>query len=132
MPFIPCFLCGRKLEKRTSKRKKPYFCCDFCGVQTFVRRKSGIERLEQCFRSAEEADIHFRQYALNFHEIQAILKEIANVKNEFDKVDSWFLNDHKLRIRNALKTRLETLYRSLERFAEDTRVRTHVPKSVEM
>jgi len=132
MPFIPCSLCGRKLEKRTSKRRKPYFICDGCGVQLFVRRKQGIEKLEQYFRSAEKADVHFRQHALNFHEIQAILKEIADVKNEFDKLDSWFLNDHKLRIRNALKTRLETLYRSLERFAEDTRVPTHVPKSVEM
>jgi len=119
MPFIPCSLCGRKLEKRTSKRRKPYFICDGCGVQLFVRRKQGIEKLEQYFRSAEKADVHFRQHALNFHEIQAILKEIADVKNEFD-------------IRNALKTRLETLYRSLERFAEDTRVPTHVPKSVEM
>jgi len=131
MQFLPCFLCGRKLEKRTSKRQKPYFVCDSCGVQLFVRRKQGIEKLDQYFRNAENADLHFRHHALNFHEIQAILKEIPDVKRELEKLDSWFPDDHELRLRNALKMRVETLFKSLEHFAKDDRVRTHIPKSVE-
>ena len=42
MQFLPCFLCGAKLEKRTDKNSKPYFVCNPCGIQLFVRRKHGI------------------------------------------------------------------------------------------
>jgi DNA-directed RNA polymerase subunit RPC12/RpoP len=45
MTFYPCFLCAKKLDLRISKSAKPYFVCDDCGVQIFVRRKKGIERL---------------------------------------------------------------------------------------
>ena len=45
MPFLPCVLCGGKLEKRVDKNSKPYFVCDFCGIQLFVRRKQGMELL---------------------------------------------------------------------------------------
>jgi predicted RNA-binding Zn-ribbon protein involved in translation (DUF1610 family) len=44
---FPCPLCGAGLPIRTSKRQKPYFICDLCGVQTFVRRKEGIARLNE-------------------------------------------------------------------------------------
>ncbi len=29
-----------------SKRDKPYFICDSCGVQAFIRRKKGIQLLK--------------------------------------------------------------------------------------
>ncbi len=43
--FIPCLLCGEMAEIRKDKNKKPYFICDECGVQAFIRRKLGIHRL---------------------------------------------------------------------------------------
>jgi hypothetical protein len=43
--FIRCFLCGSQLEVRDSKRKKPYFICDPCGLQVFVRKQRGISLL---------------------------------------------------------------------------------------
>lgn len=46
LEFFPCFLCGELLEIKTSIRNKPYFICDSCGVQAFIRREKGIERLE--------------------------------------------------------------------------------------
>ena len=42
---IPCFLCGNSLEIKRSKRNKPYFICDPCGVQAFIRREKGIQTL---------------------------------------------------------------------------------------
>ena len=44
--FIPCFLCGEEIEIKNSKKGKPYFICDPCGLQAFIRRDKGIERLK--------------------------------------------------------------------------------------
>jgi len=44
---FPCPLCGAGLPIRTSKRGKPYCTCNICGVQMFVRGKTGIARLVQ-------------------------------------------------------------------------------------
>ena len=41
---IPCFLCGGLVLVKYSKRGKPYFICDPCGVQAFIRRDEGIKR----------------------------------------------------------------------------------------
>lgn len=43
---IPCPTCHRELEHRMSKKQKPYFVCEPCGVQIFFRLQEGIERLE--------------------------------------------------------------------------------------
>jgi hypothetical protein len=42
---FPCPLCGTGLPILISKRNKPYFICNSCGVQIFVRGKVGISRL---------------------------------------------------------------------------------------
>jgi hypothetical protein len=44
---FPCPLCGEGLPILLSKRNKPYFTCNRCGVQTFVRGKTGISRLHE-------------------------------------------------------------------------------------
>lgn len=44
---FPCPLCGAGLPILRSIRNKPYFKCNECGVQTFVRGKAGIARLRE-------------------------------------------------------------------------------------
>lgn len=44
---FPCPLCGAGLPILKSKRDKPYCICNECGVQLFVRGKTGIFRLRQ-------------------------------------------------------------------------------------
>src|SRR5579872_5000268 len=119
MPFLPCLLCGKKLIKRTDKHGKPYFVCDPCGIQLFIRRKQGIELLEQAFKNLEKATIPFSIHARDLHEIQALMKEIDGVKAEIDKIGSWFLSDKEFRVRNALKTKLNNLLFELERMAKE-------------
>jgi hypothetical protein len=51
MPSLPPILCGKQLEQRTDKNGKFYFTCDPCGPQFFVRRKHGIEKLEELIRN---------------------------------------------------------------------------------
>jgi hypothetical protein len=48
---FPCPLCGAGLPILASKRGKPYFVCNFCGVQVFVRGKAGISKLKEMANS---------------------------------------------------------------------------------
>ena len=118
MPFIPCILCGSKLEKRVDKNGKPYFICDPCGIQLFVRRKRGMELLNEAFRNLDKAQAPFTVHARNLHEIRALIKEISGVKAEIDKIGSFFLSDEEARIRNALKTKLDNLLSQLDQIAK--------------
>lgn len=42
---LPCALCGRSLDQRADKNNKPYFVCEPCGTQFFIRGAAGRERL---------------------------------------------------------------------------------------
>lgn len=44
---FPCPLCGVGLPILASKRNKPYCTCNICGMQMFVRGKTGISRLRE-------------------------------------------------------------------------------------
>ena len=48
--MFPCPLCQRSLEIRETKKKKPCITCESCGVQIFVRYRTGILRLEELSR----------------------------------------------------------------------------------
>jgi len=128
MPFLPCILCGRKLEKRVDKNGKPYFVCDPCGIQTFVRRKRGMELLEEAFRNSEKAQLPFTVHAQNLYEIRALIKEIEGVKAEINKIGSFFISDEEMRVRKALKAKLQNLFFELEQIAKDNE-KTSISKS---
>ncbi len=87
MAFLPCFLCGKELEQRTAKTNKPYFCCDACGTQFFVRRKQGIEKLAYLFRTIREHNLALRHHGERLFEISATLNELSEVGREFEKLD---------------------------------------------
>ena len=129
MGSLPCFLCGCKLEKRVSKNSKPYFVCDPCGVQLFVRRKQGIERLENLFRTSEQNAILLEHAAQRVYEVQAMLKEIegtkAQIKTLDDEIGLFFRDEDKIRTRNALKTKLDNLLQGFEEYCANARAKTH-------
>lgn len=128
MPFLPCILCGRKLDKRIDKNGKPYFVCDDCGIQLFVRRKRGMELLEEAFRNLSKAQLPFTVHARSLHEIRALIKEIDGVKAEIDKIGWFFASDEELRVRNALKAKLQNLFFQLEQMAKENK-NTSISKS---
>ena len=118
MPSIPCLLCGHSLQKRTDKHEKPYFVCDLCGIQLFIRKQRGIERLEEVFKAIEKAQIPFKVHAKHLYEIQALIEEIEGVKEEIEKIGfSYWFDEDKTRIRNSLKSKLEGLQLQLEEIA---------------
>jgi hypothetical protein len=48
---IPCIFCKRPLDERTDKNQKPYFVCDDCGTQLFVRGIVGRRLLNDAVRN---------------------------------------------------------------------------------
>jgi DNA-directed RNA polymerase subunit RPC12/RpoP len=122
MSYLPCFLCGTSLDKRTDKNRKPYFVCNPCGIQLFVRRQHGIKLLEKLLRDAAKNEIPFKHRAEEVYKIQALLTEITGVKQQIERLQSQigvlFGDADKIRARNLLKTKLENLFKELEQFAK--------------
>jgi DNA-directed RNA polymerase subunit RPC12/RpoP len=123
MAKIPCFLCSQELRQRKDKNDKPYFVCDPCGMQIFVRGRQGIENLSQLTATLRAHDFPFREHARVLHEIQAVLTEIRGLKKELKALDgvlSIFSEDeHKERARGLLHRRIENLLCRLEQIANE-------------
>ena len=120
---IPCFLCSQKLDQRSDKKhSKPYFICDACGVQIFVRGQQGIKNLAELIATLHEHDFPFHEHAAVLFQIQALLTEIRGIKKEIEKIDSVFeifsKDEHRERTRKLLNQRIETLLERLERIAD--------------
>lgn len=117
MQSLPCFLCERKLEQRTSKNGKPYFVCDSCGIQLFVRRKQGIEKLSKLITEIEKQQIYSHAQSSEYLRILAILNEISATKAQIKKIeDSIFLfpNNEQAAAIKALEEHLKSLVSKLE------------------
>src|SRR5260370_26348794 len=117
MPFLPCCLCGAKLERRTDKNHKPYFVCNPCGIQLFISREHGIGLLDKVVRHVAKNEIPFKQRADEVYQIQALLTEITGVKQQIERLESQitflFRDEDKVRACNLLKTKLENLFKEL-------------------
>ena len=122
MAFIFCFLCAVKLDKRTDKNGKPYFVCNPCGIQLFIRREHGIKLLETLLRDCEKNEIPFRQRAHHIFQIQALLTEIDGTKKQIDRVKLQaghiFRDENKVRAYKLLEIKLESLFAELRQLAQ--------------
>ena len=58
--FFPCPLCLSPLDVRQSKKRRPYVCCDACGVQLFVRNESGMRMFERLVQEHDQRDVWTR------------------------------------------------------------------------
>ncbi len=86
--LIPCFLCGNGLEVRTSKRRKPYFICDPCGVQVFIRRESGIARLDKLLRSVSGLTVDFSNAQGGVANLLGQINQLAELKAKLVEVQN--------------------------------------------
>jgi hypothetical protein len=122
MQSLPCFLCIERLERRTDKNGKPYFVCNPCGIQLFVRRPHGIKLLDKLLSDAARNELPFKHRAEEVYKIQALLTEINGVKEQIKRLESQigflFGDADKIRACNLLKTKLENLFKELEELAK--------------
>jgi hypothetical protein len=121
---FPCPLCGAGLPIHFSKRRKPYFTCNLCGVQIFVRGKAGIARLNEMANAGilvsgkEESASHginllnrLEQLKLQRKELKAksgIIFTDANVENVILLVDVEMEKVQGELARIAIKTESDT------------------------
>jgi hypothetical protein len=122
MQSLPCFLCIERLERRTDKNGKPYFVCNPCGIQLFVRRPHGIKLLDKLLSDAARNELPFKHRAEELYKIQALLTEINGVKEQIKRLESQigflFGDADKIRACNLLKTKLANLFKELEQLAK--------------
>ncbi|MDE2222757.1 MAG: hypothetical protein KGK03_06775 [Candidatus Omnitrophica bacterium] len=48
---FPCPICKNTKDIRISDKGKPYIICDDCGMQLFVRKSTGINRMIEYINS---------------------------------------------------------------------------------
>ena len=124
---IPCFLCGKALDIRRDKRNKSYFICDPCGVQAFVRRRAGIERLYKIVSGIRKRCRFFEETQTEILQIQTLINEIDQVREEISKAETkigfLFPDPALVHARNALKTRLKNALTRLDILAKSKTTR---------
>jgi predicted RNA-binding Zn-ribbon protein involved in translation (DUF1610 family) len=54
--YFPCPVCGEMLLVEITKNQKPYCTCNDCGIQLFIRGKSGIDRFSNLLGNVELRD----------------------------------------------------------------------------
>lgn len=122
MADLPCFLCGKQLNQRTDKNNKPYFICNPCGMQVFIRRELGIQKLADLIRNLKEGDLPLKTHTQVLYEVQAILSEMDDLKTEIKRLDGeigfFWIDQDKLRARKLLEARIENLLLQLEQISE--------------
>src|SRR5262245_8711576 len=122
---IPCLTCGGRLRIRKDKNGKPYVVCDDCGLQTFIRRKKGIQNLAELINQLKMHDFHFREHTHVLCKIQAVLAELRGVQKEIKSLESesqFFMNvkdrKKKQRTLDLLQLRIKNLHFQLEDLAK--------------
>jgi hypothetical protein len=122
MADLPCFLCGNQLDQRTDKNNKPYFICNPCGMQVFIRRERGIQKLEELIRNLKEGGLPLRTHTRVLYQVQAILSEMDDLKAEIKRLDGeigfFWIDPDKLRARKLLEARIENLLLQLEQISK--------------
>ena len=84
---LPCFLCGKTLEIRHTKRNKPYFICQNCGIQAFVRYDAGIKRLDELVQELDNYESAHRKLLGSSFEVMSLISRLIELKDRFAEID---------------------------------------------
>jgi len=63
-----CQLCGNEGEVKTSRKNKPFFKCQLCGVLMFVNKPYGIDLMKERIKKD-----HFKKESLTQANESAII-----------------------------------------------------------
>jgi len=69
--YFPCPICGEMREVSYSKRSKPYCTCNDCGVQRFIRGKTGIKKLKDLISNIINLIDYYEKLSEKLNEIRA-------------------------------------------------------------
>ena len=120
-PSIPCFLCGKSLSVKKSKSNKPYFICEICGLQTFVRYKAGIESFRKLLATMSEDGDKYLSVNKSSFEVLSLVSRLNELKEQLDRIEeNKSLSEHILGgteselAEKALKKEIKSVRRALQ------------------
>ena len=90
---IPCFLCGNSIEVKNTIKGKPYFICDPCGLQAFIRRTKGIEKLREWMEGKGEvfkkrSGGMLLEWVAQLEDVKAKLEDVEDKRGIFPDEDT--------------------------------------------
>lgn len=107
---IPCFLCGDFQKIKLSKNNKPYFICDSCGIQMFIRKSEGVNRLNDLIRDpALYKKIYLTGSFLENSVLFKIKERIKLIKEELSKFAFYLISSKDIEMEKALRSNLKRL-----------------------
>lgn len=117
---IPCMLCGKLLKVRLSKSDKPYFICNICGLQTFIRYGPGIKKLKMLLADLIDNPSNFMTGHKQTLDILALINDIRELKEKLDDLkenksfsDYLFPDSNKEVVQKLLENKIKETYRKL-------------------
>lgn len=102
---IPCFLCGNQIEVKNTIKGKPYFICDPCGLQAFIRRGKGTERLREWMEG--KGEVFKKRSGGQILELITQLEEVKAKLGEVEDKTGIFPNEDTKLIISALEAEIE-------------------------
>lgn len=85
-PVIPCFLCGKPIRVKLTKNDKPYFICEPCGLQVFVRCKPGIRILKRLLKTIADDGGKFLNLNQSSFQTLCLVSRLDELNRKLDQV----------------------------------------------
>ncbi len=124
--YFACPTCKKLRTVGLTKRQKPYFTCNDCGVQVFFRGKEGIRRFREMLGHAELAG-NVRGLAPLLEYAAFLRKRLRQIRREKPilekeqslEIEEKLVENEIVRVRNVLETELKEARRQLRGFDRD-------------
>ena len=117
-PEMPCFLCGKTLKVKKTKGNKPYFICDTCGLQAFIRYKAGIRRFQTLLITLAESGEKFLCLNKSSFQVVSLVSRLNELREKLDKLNQnkslsdYFLSDTDFELaEKSIKREIKSLSR---------------------
>jgi len=108
--YSPCPICGEMLLVEIPKNQKPYCTCNECGIQLFIRGKSGIDRFKNLLGKAglRDSSLDLVRTIDYFNYLRKKLEELQAEKPFFGtdenlELEERIVQNQLVHIRNYLK-----------------------------
>jgi predicted RNA-binding Zn-ribbon protein involved in translation (DUF1610 family) len=119
--YLPCFLCGKKLRIKQTKNEKPYFICDPCGLQVFVRCKAGIRELNRLIRRMESKSSNSSEILNSSFEVISLTSRIAQLRAKLKHIEDnelmWGTDTESEIATKAIKAQMREIESELKRIS---------------
>ncbi len=124
---IPCFLCGKYVPVKDTKRDKPYFICDDCGLQVFVRCKPGIARFKRLLSEYRNRPSAFMAQEQRIYRYMQLLSRMSELKGLYKKLEEpqylseyFFIDSEKEQALKSIRKKIKHCEDQLSKYFKST------------